>query len=345
MNHIEIAEISTTYGYQQYVWNIDEIPLSEYLSKWSEDFPDNKTIKMMKPFEDLCPAWEKELEWEGDVRFVWKVLEMDSAVLPLLLCPEDTDFSCIVIVVEVEKTEDFVYWNKIGYVLHENENFDEEKKNGILNTNAYTDEDWQRYGDNIAWEEVNSPKWRRWISEHWAEELYRRRMNYTLPYYRTEGNIFWLQTVDWVFDRDKYEQMIDEYWNLQTIEQLKSYKPEEKMKSEDCAEFLSTLTRDGRAALENHIRDYENVLLHLLASELVSIPLIRLLKENHKSDDSIRIYAKAIEIMWKYGDEAVLNVVGVTILESLSDNKNIWQRFGTYISEEFKTYIKMEIEK
>lgn len=59
---------------------------------------------------------------KGDVRFMWKVISMDSAVLPLLLCEEDLDFSCIVIVGEVEKTKDFVCWNRIGYVLHDNEN-------------------------------------------------------------------------------------------------------------------------------------------------------------------------------------------------------------------------------
>ncbi|MBP3459809.1 MAG: hypothetical protein J6K58_11435 [Lachnospiraceae bacterium] len=343
MNHIKIAEIPTGYGYNQYVWTIDETSLFQYLSTWSADFSDDKTIKVMKPFEDLCPAWVKDLEWQGDVRFVWKVIELDSAVLPLLLCPDDTDFSCIVIVAEVKKTESFVYWNRIGYVLHKNEDFDEEKKNGILNTDAYSDEDWQKYGDNIAWEEVNSPEWRQWISEHWDEELYRRRMNYTLPYYQTEGNIFWMHTVNWVFDRYEYEQMADEYWKLQTIEQLNEYNPGQKMNIKECAELFANLTRDGRAALEKHLMDYQEILLHLLASELVSMPLISLLKENPGSDDDIRIYCKVIEIMWKYGDEAVVNVVDVTILESLSDEEAVWQRFGMYISEEFKTYINEEV--
>lgn len=314
MNHIKIAEIPTGYGYNQYVWNIDETSLFQYLSTWSADFPDDKTIKMMKPFEDLCPAWVKDLEWQGDVRFVWKVIDLDSAVLPLLFCPEDTDFSCIVIVVEVEKTENFVYWNRIGYVLHTNEDFDEEKKNGILNTNMYSDEDWQKYGDNIARED-----------------------------YQTEGNIFWMQTVNWVFDRYEYEQMVDEYWKLQTIEQLNEFNPRQKMNINECAELFANLTRHGRVSLEEHLMDYQEILLHLLASELVSMPLISLLKENSGSDDNIRIYCKAIEIMWKYGDEAVVNVVDVTVLERLSDEEEVWQKFATYISEEFKTYINEEV--
>ena len=47
--------------------------------------------------------------------------------------------------------------------------------------------------------------------------------------------------------------------------------------------------------------------------------------------------------MWQYGDEVVVNVVDVTILERLSDDAALWQRFGTYISEEFKTYVNTDV--
>lgn len=46
---------------------------------------------------------------------------MDTIILPLLLCPEDLDFTCIVIVVEGEKTKNYlkifiVLYGKSGYV-------------------------------------------------------------------------------------------------------------------------------------------------------------------------------------------------------------------------------------
>ena len=47
--------------------------------------------------------------------------------------------------------------------------------------------------------------------------------------------------------------------------------------------------------------------------------------------------------MWKYGDDSVRNVVDVTLLERLSDSKQGWQRFGKYISEDFKNYINEEL--
>ncbi len=67
-----------------------------------------------------------------------------------------------------------------------------------LCTEAYTDEDWEKYGDNIALEKVDSEYWLQWVSDNWAEELYRRRMNYTLPYYKSEGSITWFADTDWI---------------------------------------------------------------------------------------------------------------------------------------------------
>lgn len=210
MNYIEVQEIQTPYGYKESFWLIDKKALPEYLNTWAAESKD-KYLKLIGSFFGLCPAWSKELDWAGDIRFVWSVIEMDSAVLPLLLCPEDLDFSCIVIVVEVEKTKDFVYWNRIGYVLHEKEDFEEEKKNGILNTACYSDEDWEKYGDNIALENVDSPLWKQWISDNWEEELYRRRMNYTLPFYHTEGNVCWIKNVRWEFQRKEYQEMVNTF--------------------------------------------------------------------------------------------------------------------------------------
>lgn len=158
MNSIEIHHLQTSYGYSQNMWFIDGRVLPEYLDVWAADFRDKSLDSIPENFFNLCPAWSMELDYAGDVRFVWKVVQMESAVVPLLLCEEDLDFSCIVIVVEVKKTKDSVYWNRIGYVTHKNKDFEEEKKSGILKLEAYTDEDWERYGDNIALEAVGSPE-------------------------------------------------------------------------------------------------------------------------------------------------------------------------------------------
>ena len=46
----------------------------------------------------------------------------------------------------------------MGYVIHDNEEFEEEKRSGILCLEAYSDEDWEKYGDNIALENTMKPK-------------------------------------------------------------------------------------------------------------------------------------------------------------------------------------------
>lgn len=344
MNHIEIKKIQTIHGYEENYWVIDGKTLPEYLSVWTAESEDDY-LKAFGSFGGMCPAWNKDMDWAGDVRFVWKLIEMDKTILPLLLCEEDPDFSCVVIVVEVEKTDDFIFWNRIGYVLHENEDFEEEKKCGILYTDSYSEEDWKRYGDNIAFANVDSPLWQKWISENWDEELYRRRMNYTLPYYQTEENICWIKETDWVFDRAEYNEMVNLFWNIQTMEQLKRIETRESIDVIECANMLADLTSGGRKKLEEHIKDYSEILLHVLAGELVTEPLIELLKSYKERVSTIEVYSKAIEVMWEIGNDEVVNVVDVTILERLSDDEYVWQKFGTFISDEFKNYINEEVLK
>ncbi len=109
-------------------------------------------------------------------------------------------------------TKDSVYWNRIGLVQHKDYDFSIEKTKGIADLDAYTDEDWERYGDNIALAEVDSAEWTEWISANWDEELFRRRMNYTKPSYQNEQNILWFATLNWEFNRERYEQQINAYW-------------------------------------------------------------------------------------------------------------------------------------
>ena len=111
----------------------------------------------------------------------------------------------------------------------------------------------------------------------------------------------------------------------------------------DCANMLADLTVNGKQILEEHKENFHEILLHVLAGELVTEPLIDLLKYHMDKRTAICEYCKVIEDMWKNGDDAVINVVDVTILERLSDEKDVWQRFGSFISDEFKNYINNEV--
>ena len=346
MNNIKVQKVMTPYGYEEDYWCIDGEILPDYLDECISESEDDY-LKGLKTFMGLCPAWSKELNFKGDVRFVWELIRRENTtILPILVCPDDLDFSCIVIVIEVEKTKDFVYWNKVGYVLHGNEDFEEEKRSGILCLEAYTDEDWEKYGDNIALESTSSCLWEEWISNNWDEELYRRRMNYTLPYYETAGNVCWFHELNWCFVRDVYESMVNEFWEYTTLEYLENILKREnsrKLDVTECAYMILELTMDGRVSLQEHISDYKEVLLHLLANDMITNPLIELFDRYNENITMIDCYILLIEIMWKKGDEAVQNVVDVTILERLSDDDVVWQRFGRSISTDFKKYINDEV--
>lgn len=113
------------------------------------------------------------------------------------------------------------------------------------------------------------------------------------------------------------------------------------MNKEQCAEIIARLSPDGKQMLENHVATYGEILLHILAGELITEPLIKLLRWN-KQVELITKYCSLIELMRREGDDDVINVVDVTILERLSDDDKIWYRFGNYISDDFKRYINEE---
>lgn len=335
MNQIEIKKIQKCKNWIDFNWIIDSIRLSQHLSEKKEAI----LPQIVEPFDDLCPAWTKGLDFFGDVRFVWKLLEQEKIILPIYMCPEDLDFSCIVIVVEVEKSNDVVYWNRVGLVHIKDYNFSVEKSKGILNLDSYTYADWKKYGDNIALSEVDSNEWCSWISDNWDEELFRRRMNYTLPLYMDNKNIIWFAKLDWVFERVQYERMVDDYWEEETIDELTNYNSS-GMTLDDCVNLIKKIKRNGFAKLDEHKSIYGEVILHIYASEEIGDPLFDLL-QNKSENKYILIYSKVIELMWKYGDEVVRNVVDVTLLERLAEDSYVWNNFGNYISEEFKMHLRM----
>ena len=51
----------------------------------------------------------------------------------------------------------------------------------------------------------------------------------------------------------------------------------------------------------------------------------KILEHHEDRVEDIEMYCKAIEVMWKNGDDEEVNVVDVTILERLSDEECIWQ--------------------
>ena len=133
---------------------------------------------------------------------------------------------------------------------------------------------------------------------------------------------------------------------MQERKHLGHFLENEIINREKCAHMMADLAPEGQEILEKHQEDFGEILLHVLAGELITESLIDLLKFRTFHTDritKIECYCQVIETMWKNGDADVVNVVDVTILERLSDEDEVWQRFGSFISDEFKQYINNEL--
>ena len=207
-NTLEIKNMMIPSGYETRVFVIDGKPLYEYLTEWL-----GGNVESLRAPDMLEITWTDKYDFEGDARFMRYVLAQNSAITPILSCPDDFNFTCIVVVADVVRQGDQVIWKRIGKVDHSKELLKEEIKHGILYLQTYTEEDWEKYGDNIALEEVNSPAWREWTSRNWGEELFRRRVNYTFPYYQNEENIIWIADCNFRFSKDEYNKLIESCYN------------------------------------------------------------------------------------------------------------------------------------
>ncbi|MCA9093932.1 MAG: hypothetical protein KDA68_10625 [Planctomycetaceae bacterium] len=85
---------------------IDGISLDEVLDRFHPE----------KEICGLIPAWLDWMESPADRSETLRRLTASEAdfVVPLLMCPDDLDFSCSLIVAEVRQEKDCVWWNRVG---------------------------------------------------------------------------------------------------------------------------------------------------------------------------------------------------------------------------------------
>ncbi|PAD74697.1 hypothetical protein [Paenibacillus campinasensis] len=85
---------------------IDDKPLDILLH---EIYPDKLLL-------GLVPTIVEWLDSNDEVELVYSrfVSNQSQAILPILMCPDDCDFSCTIIVAEVVSNEESVRWNRIG---------------------------------------------------------------------------------------------------------------------------------------------------------------------------------------------------------------------------------------
>lgn len=214
MNHIKMEHIRTRYDHEEDYWIIDGRPLTVHLDEYIQKHP-KKSLENMGSMLGLLPAWSGRLEWQWENDFIWELIDSREELnVPVLVCEDDCDLSCIVIMVHIRKEKNRVFWDRIGSLSHSNSSPQEEQQSGILCLEAYTDEDWEKYGDNIATERYGSPEYWKWVRENCYEEHIRRLRNYMRPYMQKEENIEWIQELNWEFDAEEYGTVVEQYRKL-----------------------------------------------------------------------------------------------------------------------------------
>ncbi len=88
---------------------------------------------------------------------------------------------------------------------------------------------------------------------------------------------------------------------------------------------------------EEHISEFP----HIFAMQTVNIEINKAF-QNGDTKYFGRL-CRFVDHLWHLvchdDNDEILNVIDVTILESISDDKTMWQRFGSLISGEFREYI------
>lgn len=206
MNHIKIDSNDS--------FIVDGKLITDYLDEYAK----SNSLSEFGSLHALLSAWSGRLisEWDND--FVWKLIDSNEELnVPILVCEDDCDFSCIVIMVHIRKEKNKVYWDRIGSLDHSNWELEEEQKSGILCLDSYTVDDWKKYGNSIAKAQYNSVEYWNWVGENLYEEHIRRLRNYLKPYMQKEENVKWLHKLNWEFDNEEYNKVIEKYREIKKV--------------------------------------------------------------------------------------------------------------------------------
>jgi hypothetical protein len=120
MNKIQgILDKSDYEGHYDYInFLIDGFWLDE---KLDELYPGNM-------YKGLIPTLSYWMNREDERDLVWKRIipnENEVAICPILMCPDDLDFSCAIIVAEIQNCGTFVQWKRLG--INETTDWEAEK--------------------------------------------------------------------------------------------------------------------------------------------------------------------------------------------------------------------------
>jgi len=108
MNRIKAEIDKSEYGYADFLnYRIDEYWLDE---KLEELYPNNW-------YGGTIPTLSFGMEIEQEEKIVWdRILPNENEITncPILMCPDDNDFSCTIIIAEIKNKGETIEWNRLG---------------------------------------------------------------------------------------------------------------------------------------------------------------------------------------------------------------------------------------
>ncbi len=174
---------------------IDDLPLASYMEKFTED----------DFYHALWLAWLPLYDEVGEA-YIHTLLEQKQNVnLPILVCPDDLDLQCVVVVAKVCYKNENVYWEKIGVVTWLDWKNDAEEQNKDYKTKTTS-----HWSDSYVLAGFDAPEeiWASWYSKSKSETDAYYIWNILHPYLNDDKNIKWLGTPLWVFDLQSYENCV-----------------------------------------------------------------------------------------------------------------------------------------
>lgn len=102
---------------------------------------------------------------------------------------------------------------------------------------------------------------------------------------------------------------------------------------------------EKRILCEEHVSEFPEILSHVFTVEAINNEIWQAFRD--EDTNKFERLCSFVEHVWclVYHDEndEILNVISVTILESISDDNRLWQIFGSLIGNDFKEYINKVI--
>ena len=94
---------------------IDDVPLNQWMNRFSIVDTDLSVLSLVPAQGWLMDEHENKIAWA-----LLKTIgnEECSTIVPLLICPDDLDYTCMVVVVEQIQKDDQVIWTRFGLALN-----------------------------------------------------------------------------------------------------------------------------------------------------------------------------------------------------------------------------------